>query len=223
MAKIYSAAISTRPGRTNRGLKMRNSFWRLGWTGAMKKFHVFAAVGTIHIGPFHGPRAVGTFVTIARDQIKTHRRQRNHYQSDQRMHCATLMRFLGEAFLQRVIQGANVHMMPFRHQREERMQLGVIDTRELFLNLANHPSLSTIKQLELAAKIIDRANLLDKVAGLVRRGPAQPAQVRRELARIVAFVVADFLKELPRARARAPYRSIRGEPCRLRAPPRREY
>src|SRR5208282_3571970 len=46
------------------------------------------------------------------------------------------------------------------------------------------------------AKISDRAHLLDKVAGLRRRTPAQAAHVRRQLSRIVAFVVADLLEHL---------------------------
>src|ERR1700683_1323479 len=103
------------------------------------------------------------------------------------------LRFLREAFLQRIIEGADIHMMPFRHQIEERVQLAITDSRQLFFDLANDPSLSAIEQLELAAKIRDRANFLDKVAGLVRRCPAEPPHLRRELAGIVALVVTDLL------------------------------
>jgi hypothetical protein len=67
---------------------------------------------------------------------------------------------------------------------------------DVFLDLAIHPSLAPIQQFEHAAKISDGGHLLDKITRLRRRNPAEPPHMRRQLARIVALVVADVLEHL---------------------------
>src|SRR5208337_3281593 len=103
---------------------------------------------------------------------------------------------LDEPFLQRLFERADIDPMPIGHHDQKCLERRIARGRDVFLDLANHPSLAAIEQLELAAKISDRADLLDKVAGLRRWTPAQAAHVRRQLSRIVAFVVADLLEHL---------------------------
>jgi hypothetical protein len=109
----------------------------------MQKFHVLAAMRTIDILPLHRTGAMRAFVTVAREQKKAHRSQRNHYQSDQGLFHATTIRS-GQAFLESIVKRADIHMMALRHQVEKRAQVGVGEARETLFDLADDPALATI-------------------------------------------------------------------------------
>ena len=95
---------------------MTDSLGRLrAGAGAMLKFHIGAAMRTVDVLPLHRSRAEGAFVAVAREQVETHRGQRNHYQSDQRLLHENLIRS-GEAFFQGIVERADIHMMALRHQ-----------------------------------------------------------------------------------------------------------
>jgi hypothetical protein len=109
----------------------------------MLELHVGATMVAGDVLPFHRPRAEWTLVAIAREQVETHRRQRDHYQSDQGLlHGFTICS--GQAFLQSLIERADIQMMTLRHQVEKRVQLGVGEAGEILFDFADHPALPSI-------------------------------------------------------------------------------
>jgi hypothetical protein len=100
---------------------------------------------------------------------------------------------LAEACRDRFVNSGDIDSVRLGHHAEHRLELLVAQRRELFLNLANHPSLSAIEQFELATVIGNRSDLFDEIACLVRGTAAQAAQIARQLASPTALIVSDFL------------------------------
>jgi hypothetical protein len=163
----------------------------------MLKLHVLAAVRTIDVLPFHRARTNRASIAVAGEQVQADRGQRNHYQSDQRLlHEIRIGQlFSAEALLQGVLERADILMMAFR-QVQERAQVGIAEAWEVLFDLANDPALTAIEQFQLAAKIGNRANLVDEIAGFVRGRPAEASHMRRQLARLVALVMTHLLEKL---------------------------
>src|SRR6266852_401793 len=138
---------------------------------------------------FDRASAEQALVATRRDSLDECRSQRGHQQDSNSLlqeTCASNQ--LDDAFLQRVFELADINPMPLRHHDQECLETRVAHRPDVFLDLANHPSLAPIQEFELAAKISDGAHFLDKITSIRRRSPAEPTHMSRQLARIVAFV-----------------------------------
>jgi hypothetical protein len=144
MRAVCSAAIAARTDRRVEWLEMTDALRRLSvGAGTMLELHVLAAMRTVDVLPFHRPRAERASIAVTCEQVQADRRQRNHYQSDQRLLHEITIRS-GQAVLKSVLERADIHMMALRHQVQKRVEVRVGQGCKVLFDLADDPALAAV-------------------------------------------------------------------------------
>src|SRR5262249_36340726 len=105
------------------------------------------------------------------------------------------LEILFELLLEGLFKSADVRVMARPHHHEKTPEIRVLDRGKRLVDLAYHPSLSAVEQLELVPETFDGSHLVDEVAGFVGGVAAQTSNLRGGFARIVAFIVANLLEQ----------------------------